>query len=113
MANSRVARGRQTQRIIAQWFRAHGWPDATSVEAFLPGADVVGVNGYSIEVKATTRGDLLAALRQAEGNAHECQTPVVVWRPNGYGETRTGEWVVALTLKEFTTLMQQLRGIKG
>jgi len=112
MTNSRVVRGRQTQRLLAAWFNRHGWPTATAVEAFLPGADVVGMPGWAIEVKATSRGDLLAALRQAANNAHECQTPAVVWRPNGYGEARQGEWVVAMTLQDFTTIAQQLRGIK-
>lgn len=105
MATSRVARGRKTQTLIAAWFRAHGWPQATSVEAFLPGVDVSGVDGFAIEVKATSRGDLLAAITQAENNAEQCQTPVVVWRPNGYGETRIGEWVVAMRLKNFTQLI--------
>lgn len=105
MANSRVARGRKTQSLIAEWFRAHGYPKAKAIEAFLPGADIIGVDGLSIEVKATSKGDLLAALRQAAANSIDCQTPVVVWRPNGYGETRIGEWVVALTLKDFTHLI--------
>lgn len=107
MANSRVARGRKTQSLIADWFRAHGYSKAKAIEAFLPGADITGVDGFSIEVKATSKGDLLAALRQAQTNAIECQTPVVIWRPNGYGETRIGEWVVALTLKDFTNLIER------
>ena len=107
MANSRVTRGRQTQRIIADWFRVHGYPNAKTIEAFLPGADITGVDGFSIEVKATSKGDLLAALRQADNNKIECQTPVVIWRPNGYGETRTGEWVVALRLADFTQLIER------
>jgi len=32
---------------------------------------------------------------------------VVIWRPNGYGETRIDEWVVALQLKDFTTLIER------
>ena len=107
MANSRVARGRKTQSLIADWFRAHGYPKSKAVEAFLPGADVTGVDGFSIEVKATSKGDLLAALRQADANAIECQTPLVIWRPNGYGETRIGEWVVAMRLQDFTTLIER------
>lgn len=107
MANSRVARGRKTQSLIADWFRAHGYPKAKAVEAFLPGADVTGVDGFSIEIKATSKGDLLAALRQADANAIECQTPLVIWRPNGYGETRIGEWVVAMRLQDFTTLIER------
>ena len=107
MASSRVARGRKTQNLVAEWFRAHGWLNAKAIEAFLPGCDVTGVPGLSIEVKATTKGDLLAALRQAETNAIECQTPVVIWRPNGYGEQRQHEWVVAMTLQHFTALYQR------
>ena len=113
MTNSRVSRGRQTQQLLAAWFHRKGWATAASVAAFLPGSDVVGVPGWAIEVKATSKGDLLAALRQAANNAHDCQTPVVVWRPNGYGEARQGEWIVAMTLNDFTTIAQQLRGIKG
>lgn len=107
MANSRVARGRKTQSLIADWFRAHGYPKVKAVEAFLPGADITGVDGFSIEVKATSKGDLLAALRQADTNAIECQTPLVIWRPNGYGETRIGEWVVAMRLQDFTTFIER------
>ena len=112
MANSRVARGRKTQTLIAEWFRAHGCPNAEPCEAFLPGVDVRNVPGLAIEVKATAKGDLLAALRQATANADDsgCQTPVVVWRPNGYGEQRIEEWVVAMTLKDFTTMYQQTQG---
>jgi predicted RecB family endonuclease len=109
MANSRVARGRKTQSVLAQWFRAHGYPNAKATEAFLPGADITGIDQYAIEVKATSKGDLLAALRQAKTNAIECQTPVVIWRPNGYGETRIGEWVVAMTLRDFTTLIERTK----
>ena len=107
MANSRVARGRKTQSLLAEWFRAHGYPNAKTIEAFLPGADITGIDQYAIEVKATSKGDLLAALRQAQANAIECQTPVVIWRPNGYGETRIGEWIVALTLKDFTNMIER------
>ena len=107
MATGRVARGRKTQQIVAEWFRAHGWPNAKSIEAFLPGVDVNGVNGLAIEVKATSKGDLLAALRQAEANRIDDQTPIVVWRPNGYGKQKTGQWVVAMTLNDFTNLYQR------
>lgn len=107
MANGRVARGRKTQQIVAEWFRAHGWSDAKAIEAFLPGADVTGVNGLGIEVKATSKGDLLAAIRQAKTNTIDDQTPIVIWRPNGYGEQKTGEWVVAMTLNDFTKLYKR------
>lgn len=106
MTNPRVARGRVTQRLVAQWFAERGWPAAKAIEAFLPGVDVVGVHGYSIEVKATNRGDLLSALRQAAANKRDGDLPVVVWRPNGYGPAQIGQWVVALRLEDFTTLMQ-------
>lgn len=106
MASSRVARGRKTQALVAQWFRAHGWINAKSVEAFLPGKDIQQVDGFSIEVKATTVTPILTAITQAQNNSIDSDIPIVVWRPNGYGETRINEWVAATTLEHMTALMR-------
>jgi hypothetical protein len=106
VASSRVARGRKTQSLIAQWFRAHGWNTATSTEAFLSGKDIRNVDGFSIEVKATTAMPILTAITQAQNNADTGDIPIVVWRPNGFGETRISEWVAATTLEHMTALMR-------
>ena len=106
MANSRVSRGRRTQWLTAWWFRNEGWDHAESIAASLPGKDIEGMPGWAPEVKATRDGSLTGAIKQAAKNAGEGETPFVVWRPDGYGEEKIGQWVVALSLKDFTELMR-------
>lgn len=107
MANARVARGRKTQELLAEWFRAHGWGNAKSRPASLPGVDVYDMPGWAPEVKATAGQDFTGALRQARANAGD-DIPFVVYRPKGYGPERIGEWLVVFDLATITNLMQQI-----
>jgi hypothetical protein len=102
---SRKHRGYATQRLVAEWFRAHGWPFAESCGAGRQGCDVTGVPGLSIEVKATP-GDNTGALKQAVTNRGE-GLPFVVWRPNGFGPERIAEWPVFFTLADVTRLLAE------
>ena len=104
MTNSRVARGRATQNLVAQWFQGHGWPDAKSRAASLPGVDVYDMLGLACEVKAKP-GDVTGALKQAVTNA-KGDLPFVVWRPNGYGPDRMAGWPVIIRLDDFTQLLR-------
>lgn len=110
MATARVRRGRKTQQLLAEWFRMWGFEGAEPVPASLPGKDIKGMPGWAPEVKATAGQDFLAALRQARANADVGEVPFVIYRPNGYGPERIGEWVVALDLVTFSRLMQQIEG---
>lgn len=110
MANSRVSRGRRIQNLVAQYFRDHGWTGAESTPASLPGKDVTGMPSWAPEVKGTRDNPLPAALRQAAKNAGEGETPLVVWCPDGYGEARIDEWVVAFTFKDAVELMRKAEG---
>lgn len=103
---SRKHRGYATQRLVADRLR-HLFPHATARGAGEPGTDLLHTPGYAIEVKATSRGDLLAALRQAANNARDGELPVVVWRPNGYGPARVGDWVAVLTLDDLADLIDR------
>lgn len=103
MATSRVRRGRSTQMLVAAWFAQRGWPNAESRAASLPGEDVLGLGDISVEVKASSRFNVLSALRQAEANAHG-KLPAVVYRPDGFGPEKIDRWIVALTLADFTQL---------
>lgn len=105
MSTSRIARGRKTQRLVAEHFQANGWPHAWSKGAFESGRDVEGMPGLSVEVKATSDGSITGALRQAVAYAGG-DLPLVVWRPNGYGPERIGDWVVAMRLEDATRLLR-------
>lgn len=103
MTNSRVSRGRRTQTLVAEWFQEHGWPDAESRAASLPGVDVMKMPGLAPEVKATP-GDVTGALAQAVRNRGD-GLPFVVWRPNGYGPERIAGWPVIFRLDDATGLL--------
>lgn len=102
---SRKHRGYATQRLVADWFKRHGWPYAESAGAGRQGCDVTNVPGLSLEVKATP-GDNTGALKQAVRNRGD-GLPIVVWRPNGYGPERIAEWPAFLTLYDLTQLLRE------
>lgn len=104
MANARVARGRKTNRLVAEYF-SRWWPDAEATYGSEPGRDVKKMLGLAPEVKATSDGPLLAALRQAEKNA-DGDLPFVVWRPDGYGPEKIEDWVMAFRVGDGTRLLR-------
>ena len=103
-AAGRKHRGYATQRIAADALREL-FPYATARGAGESGSDLMHTPGFAFEVKATARGDLLAALRQAQANAQPGESPVVIHRPNGYGPARVHDWVVAMSLGDFIDLI--------
>lgn len=105
MANSRVSRGRQSQELLAQWFRDHGWLNAQSRAASLPGVDIYGMPYLAPEVKATAGQDFCGALRQAKANAGT-DLPFVIYRPKGRGPERIAEWLVIFSLEDATALLK-------
>jgi hypothetical protein len=102
-SQTRKYRGYATQKLVAQWFAARGWPFAESTGAGRPGVDITGMPDLAVEVKATA-GDVTGALAQANRNRGE-GLPFVAWRPNGYGPERIASWPVIMRLDDFTTLL--------
>lgn len=100
---SRKHRGYDTQRMAARYFRRRGHPFATAVGAGEQGKDIRHMIGLAPEVKATP-GDNSGALKQAVRNRGDA-LPFVVWRPNGYGETRIDEWPVIFTFADAARLL--------
>ena len=105
MANARVSRGRRTQEMVAEWFRNHGWHQAKSRPASLPGVDIYDMPGLAPEVKATAGQDFTGALRQARANA-DGDIPFVIYRPKGYGPEKIGQWLVVFDLETATYLLK-------
>lgn len=125
-SRSRVSRGRKTQRLLAEYIR---WlfPFAQSRGSSEPGSDIENTPGIDFEVKASRDGPILKALRQtgkraAKANALAAGSsgserlpeqrsggalPVVVWRPDGYGPEKIGEWVMALRLEDGIKLLEE------
>jgi hypothetical protein len=99
----RKERGRETERLVAAYLRGHGWPFAEPVGAGRPGADITGVPGLAIEVKATRACSVLTWIK------HRLDRPgmqFVIWRPDGMGPAGVGRWPVMIELDEFTRLLR-------
>jgi hypothetical protein len=93
----------ETQHLAAEWFRGHGWPHAEAVGNGRPGADVTGLPGLAVEVKATA-GLKPGALRQAAGRAG---LGFIVYRPPKSGPVNVADWPVTMRLEDFTALLRE------
>lgn len=104
---ARTRRGAATQTILANHLQHHGWPYAQSTGAGRSGPDITGTPGVAVEVKARADFKPLAWLKQAkQGRGTITDLPCVVWRPNGYGAAKVGEWPVMLTVDDFVDLLR-------
>lgn len=105
-SRSRVLRGRETQRILAADLRNNGAPDARSVEASLPGRDILNVPGLAIEVKARAEFLPKAWIKQAIRNA-DGDLPLVVLRCNGQGEKSVDDWPTIMRWGDVKELLRE------
>src|SRR5215472_8043714 len=96
---TRKQRGHDTERIVAEWFAANGWPYAEPVGSGRPGTDVTGMPGLLIEVKA--RRDLNLTGWLAQHRLAPVPT-VLIHRPDGYGAARIAEWPATMRLDVLT-----------
>ena len=103
--SSRKARGRESERLVADYLRDHGWPYAEAVGAGRPGPDITGTPSLAIEVKARRGLDLPGWLRQAT-TADPTRVPLLVIRGDGQGPTSISSWAAVMPLG---VAIQQLR----
>ncbi len=97
-------RGADTQRAVAAYFAANGWPYATDAGAGRSGNDVLGVPGLCVEVKARKDFSPMAWLRQAATGG--TGLPMCVHRPVGMGTADVGKWPVTLRLADLLALLR-------
>lgn len=105
-SQSRKHRGYRTQKVVAEYLKANGFPYAESTGAGRSGTDVTGIVGVDIEVKARTGLDLPALMRQLRERAVEGVLGLGVVRLNGQGEANVGEWVMVLRLADGVSLLR-------
>lgn len=104
MASPRVARGRQSEAIVASYLAEHGWPNAERVAASLKGVDVTGTPGLAIEVKSRTRLDLGEWMKQA---AKREGLPLLVVRLNGTGPATIEDWPLVIPFGAGVNLLRE------
>jgi hypothetical protein len=106
MSQHRKRRGYESQRIVADYLKANGWPFAEPAGAGRPGTDVTGIVGVDIEVKARRDLDLNAITRQIQARQVGEAIGVGVVRPDGYGPATVAQWPVVMTLQQAVRLLK-------
>ena len=106
MTQHRKHRGYATQRIVADYLAANGWPYAESTGAGRSGSDVTGVPGMDVEVKARRGFNPAAAMKQ---QAERSADGVLAWsvlRLDGQGPASVGDFPVIIRLADFVPLLR-------
>lgn len=105
---TRKQRGAQSERLVAEYLRAHGWPFAEAVGAGRGGSDVTGTPAITWEIKARRQINLPEFLRQSMGHKrHATDLAVLVIRPDGMGPATVDQWPAVLPLKVLTQLLRE------
>jgi len=106
MSQHRKHRGYASQRIVADYLQAHGWPFAESTGAGRQGTDVTGTVGIDWEVKARRGFPVTEAMNQAATRIKEGIIPVAVLRPDGFGPASIENWPAIVPLKIMVELLR-------
>ena len=103
---SRRERGRETEKLVAQYLLRHGFEGAHVTSMAASGSDILGIEGLDIEVKARRGFDPAAAMAQLRARSKEKGLGVAVMRMNGQGPAQIDEWV---GIVRFADLMYLLK----
>ena len=106
MTQHRKHRGMASQRIVADWFSANGWPYAESTGSGRAGSDITGMPGIDVEVKARRNWSPLEAMRQQADRAALGDLAFAILRMDGQGPAVIGSWPVIIRLDTLTELLR-------
>ena len=106
MSKSRKVRGRETERMLADYLRFHGWLHAHEVGSGAQGSDIQGIKGLDIEVKARAGFDPKAAMQQLKDRKKDGNLGVAVMRLNGQGVAVIDDWVAVVRLEDLVYLLK-------
>lgn len=106
MSQARKVRGMASQRIVAEYLRAHGFPYAESTGAGRSGTDVTGTPGIDWEIKARAKLDLPALMRQLRDRSEAGVLGLGAVRLNGQGPAVIADWPCVVRLEDLTVLLR-------
>lgn len=92
VSSSRVQRGYQSQRLVAEYFKKNGWPYAEPAGSGRSGSDITGVIGVDVEVKARRGIKVAEAMKQLRDRYKDGVLPVAILRLDGQGEAHIADW---------------------
>ena len=107
MSQHRKHRGYASQRIVAEYLAANGFPYAEPTGAGRPGTDVTGTPGIDWEVKARRGINLIGTMRQQSERIYEGTVPIAVIRPDGFGPASISMWPAVMPLSVAVQLLRE------
>lgn len=102
---TRKARGRESERLLAQYLNAEGFI-AFPANPSASGSDVVGVEGIDWEIKSRRNLDIPALFKQLERRRKSTGLGLGVIRLNGQGAKNIGSWVGLVRLDDLVYLLK-------
>ena len=103
---SRRQRGRDSERIVADYLVRHGFDTAHVTSMAASGSDIRGITGVDFEVKAR-RGLVIAeTMAQLKRRRREVGLGVGILRLDRQGESAIGDWVAILTFDDLIHLLK-------
>jgi hypothetical protein len=103
---SRKVRGRETEKLVAQYLVSHGFDTAHVTSSSAAGPDILGIEGLDLECKARKNFDPALAMAQLRRRSRENGLGAAVLRLNGQGEKSLDDFVVCLRLADFVYLLK-------
>jgi hypothetical protein len=106
-------KGTAAESAVVGYLQQHGFPlaERRALAGAMDRGDVAGIPGVAVEVKAVARPAYQQWLREAAAEAANAGVPlgVVVHKPAGVGLARPGDFIVALRLAGFVSLIREDR----
>jgi len=107
VSQHRKYRGYATQKIVAEYLAANGWPYAESTGAGRSGTDITGTPAIDWEVKARRNLNLVALIDQMRERQQDDVLSVAVVRPDGRGPATIADWPAVVPLSDLTVLLRE------
>jgi hypothetical protein len=105
-AVSRKVRGRETEKLVCQYFLNNGFEGAHVTSAAASGSDILGIKGLDVEVKARRGFQPLAAMAQLRARAKETGLGVAIMRMDSQGPSNMDDWVGIIRLADLVYLLK-------
>ena len=103
---SRRQRGRESEKVVADYLVRQGFHTAHVTSMAASGSDVLGIPNLDIEVKARAGLPISETMAQLKRRRKVSGLGVGVLRMNGQGEKSVGDWVAILTFDDLIHLLK-------
>lgn len=103
---SRRQRGRESEKVFADYLVRNGFATAHTTSMAASGSDILGIPGIDWEIKGRRGLVISETLAQIKRRRREVGLGIGILRLNGQGEKAVGDWVAILTADDLIYLLK-------